>query len=49
MSTEAIEETISNVVYDSFDPNSLQGWHLNLDQGYQELTRNHQAGSGVNG
>lgn len=29
-------------VYDPFDPNSLQGWHLNLDQGYQELTRNEQ-------
>ncbi|MCT7952623.1 Uma2 family endonuclease [Ancylothrix sp. C2] len=27
-------------VYDPFDPNSLRGWHLHLDTGYQELTRN---------
>jgi Uma2 family endonuclease len=29
-------------VYDPFDPNSLQGWHLDLDEGYQELTPNEQ-------
>ncbi|ACK70214.1 protein of unknown function DUF820 [Gloeothece citriformis PCC 7424] len=29
-------------VFDPFDPNSLRGWHLNLDQGYQELTPNEQ-------
>jgi Uma2 family endonuclease len=29
-------------VYDPFDPDSLQGWHLNLDEGYRELTRNEQ-------
>ncbi|MGC1394974.1 MAG: Uma2 family endonuclease [Coleofasciculaceae cyanobacterium] len=35
-------KTLDYFVYDPFDPNSLQGWHLNLDQGYQELTRNEQ-------
>jgi Uma2 family endonuclease len=29
-------------VYHPFDPNSLQGWHLDLDEGYQELTPNEQ-------
>lgn len=29
-------------VYHPFDPNSLQGWHLNLDEGYRELTPNEQ-------
>ena len=29
-------------VYDPFDANSLRGWHLNLDQGYQELIPNEQ-------
>ena len=39
---ERIFKTPDYFVYDPFDPNSLQGWHLNLDQGYQELTRNEQ-------
>lgn len=29
-------------VYDPFDPDSLRGWHLNLDEGYRELTPNEQ-------
>ena len=29
-------------VYDPFDPNSLQGWHLDLSLGYQPLEPNEQ-------
>ena len=29
-------------VYDPFNPDSLQGWHLNLDEGYREITANEQ-------
>lgn len=29
-------------VYDPFDPDSLQGWHLDLDEGYREITANEQ-------
>jgi len=29
-------------VFNPFDENSLRGWHLNLDQGYQELSPNEQ-------
>ncbi|WP_013323897.1 Uma2 family endonuclease [Gloeothece verrucosa] len=29
-------------VFDPFEANSLRGWYLNLDQGYQELTPNDQ-------
>ena len=29
-------------VYDPFDPNSLQGWHLDSDKGYQPITPNPQ-------
>ncbi|WP_353813063.1 Uma2 family endonuclease [Moorena sp. SIO1G6] len=29
-------------VYQPFDPDSLQGWYLDIDNGYQELTPNEQ-------
>lgn len=29
-------------VYDPFNPDSLRGWHLNMDEGYRELSRNEQ-------
>ena len=37
---EQIFRTPDYYVFDPFDPNSLQGWHLDLSQGYQELTPN---------
>ncbi len=37
---EQIFRTPDYYVFDPFDPNSLQGWHLDLSQGYQELTSN---------
>lgn len=37
---EQIFRTSDYFVYDPFDPSSLQGWHLNLDVGYQELAAN---------
>jgi len=29
-------------VFDPFDANSLQGWHLDLDRGYQPIAANEQ-------
>jgi hypothetical protein len=29
-------------VYDPFDPDALQGWHLDLDEGYREIAANEQ-------
>ncbi|MDJ0903165.1 MAG: Uma2 family endonuclease [Xenococcus sp. MO_188.B8] len=37
---EQIFRTPDYYVFDPFDSNSLQGWHLDLSQGYQELTPN---------
>ena len=37
---EQIFRTPDYYVFDPFDPSSLQGWNLDLSQGYQELTRN---------
>lgn len=37
---EQVFRTSDYFVFDPFDPNSLRGWHLNLDQGYQDLTAN---------
>ncbi len=39
---EQIFRTPDYYVFDPFDSNSLQGWHLDLSQGYQELTPNEQ-------
>jgi Uma2 family endonuclease len=39
---EQIFRTPDYYVFDPFDPNSLRGWHLDLDEGYQELTPNEQ-------
>jgi len=39
---ERIFKTPDYFVYDPFDPDSLRGWHLDLDEGYQELTPNEQ-------
>jgi len=39
---ERIFKTPDYFVYDPFDPDSLRGWHLDLDAGYQELTPNEQ-------
>jgi Uma2 family endonuclease len=37
---EQIFRTSDYFVFDPFAPNSLEGWHLDLDQGYQPLVRN---------
>lgn len=37
-----IFHTADYYVFDPFQPNSLQGWHLDLDQGYLPLTPNDQ-------
>jgi len=37
---EQIFHTSDYYVFNPFDANSLQGWHLNLDRGYQALTPN---------
>ncbi|MGA9380194.1 MAG: Uma2 family endonuclease [Phormidium sp.] len=37
---EQIFRTPDYYVYDPFNPNSLQGWHLNANQQYQALTPN---------
>jgi Uma2 family endonuclease len=39
---EQIFRTPDYYVFDPFEPNSLRGWHLDLDKGYQELTANEQ-------
>ena len=39
---EQIFRTPDYYVFDPFDPHSLQGWHLDLSQGYQALTPNEQ-------
>jgi Uma2 family endonuclease len=39
---ERIFRTSDYFVYDPFNPNSLRGWHLDIDRGYQELTPNEQ-------
>jgi Uma2 family endonuclease len=37
---EQVFRTRDYFVFDPFDPNSLQGWHLDLDRGYQPLSPN---------
>ncbi len=39
---EQIFHTSDYFVFDPFKPDSLRGWHLNLDQGYQPITPNHR-------
>ncbi|MUL35685.1 Uma2 family endonuclease [Gloeocapsopsis dulcis] len=39
---EQVFRTRDYFVFDPFDANSLQGWHLDLDQGYQPLAPNEQ-------
>lgn len=39
---EQIFRTPDYFVFDPFDPNSLQGWHLDTTQGYQPLVPNEQ-------
>ena len=39
---EQLFRTPDYYVFDPFDPHSLQGWHLDLSQGYQGLTANEQ-------
>ncbi|MDB9312801.1 Uma2 family endonuclease, partial [Spirulina sp. CS-785/01] len=39
---EGIFRTPDYFIFNPFDPNSLEGWHLHLNQGYQELTPNEQ-------
>jgi Uma2 family endonuclease len=39
---ERIFRTPDYFVFDPFDPNSLQGWHLDLNEGYQPLAPNEQ-------
>ena len=34
---ERVFKTRDYLIYDPFDPTSLQGWHLDLDQGYQAI------------
>ncbi|MBE9115294.1 Uma2 family endonuclease [Lusitaniella coriacea LEGE 07157] len=37
---EQVFRTSDYFVYDPFNPDSLQGWHLDIDQGYQDLQPN---------
>jgi len=37
---EQVFKTRNYFIFDPFAPDSLQGWHLNLEQGYQALTPN---------
>ena len=39
---EQVFRTADYFVFDPFQPNSLTGWHLDLDQGYQPLVPNQQ-------
>ena len=39
---EQVFRTRDYFVYDPFDPNAFQGWHLDLDQGYQPIPVNEQ-------
>ena len=45
---EQVFRTRDYFVFDPVVADSLEGWHLNLDRGYQALAPNRQDGCGVN-